>query len=380
MLNPLGRDREQHFSGAGEGPDTAAHAPVNFHAYAACTGGSFFRETARAIAARNPVLLLLKPSFRESERALTALKKAGLRVVVSLKETGLHQIADQLQDAVQLSRLLRIFEAADGYLAPTPEAADIMRTIRRDPNTVAFIPTPYPLPDPRWDFTRPVEHKHGIFVGTREFKILSRNHAAALFAAREISHTTGARVTVYNSERRKGERLLREIGFSPNRLRVLKEGVGYAEYLRVMAEHKLVFQMDTSFVPGQVAGDALLCRMPCVGGNGTIDRLAHPATCGAGRSGNELSEIAIRLLCDAEFYERHGRRITTPRRRAAVVRRRGRAARAVRWQPEELTSPHRAGFAAGSVEPAADFTIAISVALIAPVIATSMRKFAAVIG
>jgi hypothetical protein len=303
VLNPGGRDAEQHF-GDGAAADGAAHAPVNFHAYAACTGGSFFRDTDRAIEAGNPVLLLLKPRFREAERALAALKAAGLRVVVSLKETGLHQIADQFHDRLQLERLMRIFAAADGYLAPTAEAADILRTIRRQPQRVAFIPTPYPLLDSQWDFTRPAEHKHGIFVGTREFKILSRNHAAALFAAREISNTTGARVTVYNSERRKGERLLAEIGFSPNRLRVLKEGVSYPEYLRVMAEHKLVLQMDTSFVPGQVAGDALLCRMPCVGGNGTIDRIAHPATCGAGRSGAELIGMAIRLLCDAEFEAR----------------------------------------------------------------------------
>jgi hypothetical protein len=303
VLNPAGRDAEQHF-GDGAAADAAAHAPVNYHAYAACTGGSFFRDTERAIAAGHPVLLLLKPRFREAERALAALKAAGLRVVVTLKETGVHQIADQMQDQLQLQRLLRIFAAADGYLAPTPEAADVLRTIRRDPKTVAFIPTPYPLPDPRWDFTRPVEHKHGIFIGTREFKILSRNHAAALFLARAISHETGARVTVYNSERRKGERLLAEIGFSPNRLRVLKVGATYEQYLRVMAEHKLVLQMDTSFVPGQVAGDALLCRMPCVGGNGAIDRLAHPGTCGAGRSAAELTEIATRLLYDEEFEAR----------------------------------------------------------------------------
>ena len=40
------------------------------------------------------------------------------------------------------------------------------------------------------------------------------------------------------------------------------------------ARHKIVLQADKSAVPGQVAGDALLCRMPCVGGDGAIDRLA----------------------------------------------------------------------------------------------------------
>ena len=303
VLNPGGRDPEQHFH-AHAAAASAAHAPVNFHAYAACTGGSFFRDTEHAIAAAAPVLLLLKPGFRESERALLALKEAGLKVAVSLKETGLHQIADQMEDRMHLQRLLRIIAAADGYLAPTREAADLMRTVRREPATVAFIPTPYPLHDPQWDFAGPIEHRHGVFVGTREFKVPSRNHAAALFAARHISHTTGARVTVYNSERRKGERLLSEFEFTPNRLRVLKVGVDYAEYLRTMAEHKLVLQMDTSFVPGQVAGDALLCRLPCLGGHGAVDRLGHPATCGSGRSTAELLEMATQLLCDADFYAR----------------------------------------------------------------------------
>ena len=76
----------------------------------------------------------------------------------------------------------------------------------------------------------------------------------------------------------------------------------YASYLRVVAEHKLVLEMDTSFVPGQVAGDALLCRMPCVGGNGAIDRLGHSATCGVGRFGRELVQIATQLLVDADLY------------------------------------------------------------------------------
>jgi len=48
----------------------------------------------------------------------------------------------------------------------------------------------------------------------------------------------------------------------------------YAEYLRAMAACRVVYQLDESAVPGQVAGDALLCRMPCVGGNGAIDQIA----------------------------------------------------------------------------------------------------------
>ena len=96
VLNPGGRDPEQHFS-VGAGEIAQSHAPVNFHAYAACTRGSFHREMKSAIAEGTPVLLLLRGDFRASERALGALQNEERFVAVSLKETGLHQIAHQLR-------------------------------------------------------------------------------------------------------------------------------------------------------------------------------------------------------------------------------------------------------------------------------------------
>ncbi|HSH40313.1 MAG TPA: hypothetical protein VK993_16185, partial [Chthoniobacterales bacterium] len=272
------------------------------HAYAACMGGTFYRDVPQAASSGTPVLLLLRGDFRAAERALGALHKAHATVVVSLKETGLHQIAEQLADERRLKRFMEIVTAADACIAPTPEAADIYRDVRRGGDGVAFIPTPYPLHDPQWDFSRPDEDRAGIIVGTREWDVPSRNHAAALFAARQVSDLTGCGVTVYNLDGRKGERLLRQIGFAPDRLRIIPRGSGYSEYVRVVAEHKIVLEMDTSFVPGQVAGDALLCRIPCVGGNGAVDRLGHSSTCGAGRFGAELVQIATRLLTDHEFY------------------------------------------------------------------------------
>jgi hypothetical protein len=69
-----------------------------------------------------------------------------------------------------------------------------------------------------------------------------------------------------------------------------------------MARHRIVLQADKSAVPGQVAGDALLCRMPCVGGDGAIDCLAFPTICGHGRPLGELRELASRLLREPKFY------------------------------------------------------------------------------
>ena len=70
-----------------------------------------------------------------------------------------------------------------------------------------------------------------------------------------------------------------------------------------MARHKIVLQLDSSHVPGQVAGDALLCRIPCVGGDGAIERIAFSKTCGEGRTINEVASMALELLKNVELRE-----------------------------------------------------------------------------
>jgi hypothetical protein len=60
-------------------------------------------------------------------------------------------------------------------------------------------------------------------------------------------------------------------------------------------------QLDRSHVPGQVAGDALLCRIPCVGGDGAIERIAFPKTSGEGRNINEIGSMGLDLLKNADL-------------------------------------------------------------------------------
>lgn len=301
VLNPGGRDPEQHFT-SGVDPAEGEHPPINFHAYAACTGGAFHHDPRRAIAEETPVLLLLRGEFRASERALGELKKYGRMVVVSLKETGLHQIAQQLCDRAKLWRFINILAQADGCIATTPEAAEIYRRTRwkRDSATVAFIPTPYPIEDQQWNFSVPPEEQSGIFVGTREWDVPSRNHFAALLVARQLSQATGEPVTVVNLDGYKARRLLWELKFPEGKFCVIEDEKSYPDYLRMVARHKIVLQLDRSHVPGQVAGDALLARTVCVGGDGAIERIAFPKTCSEGRSFNEIASIALDLLKDAD--------------------------------------------------------------------------------
>ena len=300
VLNPRGRDPEQEFRDL-PAPGEGVHSPINFHAFAACTRGAFRHNTRRAIAEETPVLLLLRGDFSASERALADLKKHGRTVVVSLKETGLHQIAQQLSNRARLSRFMKIVAQADGCIATTPEAAEIYQSARWSLRRVVFIPTPYPVEDQRWNFCLPPDEQSGIFVGTREWDVPSRNHLAALLVARQLCDATDEPVTVLNLDGYKGRRLLAELKIPEKKLHIIEKWKSYPDYLRLVARHRIVLQLDRSHVPGQVAGDALLCRIPCVGGDGAIERIAFSKTSGEGRTITEIASMALDLLKNADL-------------------------------------------------------------------------------
>ncbi len=265
VLNPGGRDPEQRFPDGAGAPDARAHAPVNYHAYAACANGGFFRDAKMIPGEMRHVLLLLRKDLKASLNALNFLKAEGRTVAISWKESGLHQVAEQLNSATNLALFQEICAHAHGALSSTSELVNLYRGAGA--KVAEFIPTPYPLEDARWDFSQPLAERSGIFIGTREWDVPSRNHAAALLRATAF----GGPVTVFNLDGRAGRRKLEAIRGAD--FRVIESRLSYPEYLAEMARCRVVFQLDTSAVPGQVAGDALLCRMPCLGGNGAVDRV-----------------------------------------------------------------------------------------------------------
>ena len=316
VLNAGGRDPEQHFPGGAGNPEAPGvpHPPINYHAYAACTDGSFHTRLGTTLATGRPVLLLLRRDLGAAWSCLKRLKKAGRTVTVTVKEAGSIQVAARPSRAADLRRLAAILDLADGCVAPTPflmDFFDLARPPAADPALprrlpVADLPTPYPVDDPRWDFSVPPNRRRGIFVGTREFDTPSRQHLAAILAARRLHNLTNESVTVINPDGRHGARTLAALGFSADpdaRLRMLPGPLPYVDYLRAMARHRIVFQLDRSGVPGQVAGDALLCRLPCVGGDGAVEQIAFPDLAGHDKDPARLVEIAAAVLSDGVRYE-----------------------------------------------------------------------------
>ena len=75
VLNPGGNDKEQSFPDFAGAPDNRVHAPVNYHAYAACTQGTFSRDQKAIPQHATNVLMLLGNSMRPALRAIDALRQ-----------------------------------------------------------------------------------------------------------------------------------------------------------------------------------------------------------------------------------------------------------------------------------------------------------------
>lgn len=291
VLNPGGNDPEQPFPhGAGSPDDAGPHPPVNYHAYAACTGGTFYRDPAHIPSGESHVLLVLRRDLKHCLKALRQLKSENRRVAVSLKESGLHQVAQLLGEAENLALFREICAIADGCIASTPDLAGTYNSAGG--RNVRFIPTPYPVDSEKWNFALPLAERSGIFIGTREWDVPSRNHAAALLLAASL----GAPLTVVNEDGRAGRKRIEAAGLA--NAQIIEGRRPYADYLRLIARHRILLQLDRSAVPGQVAGDALLCGVPCVGGDGAIERIVFPDSCGFGRNPEEIHGIAARLVHD----------------------------------------------------------------------------------
>ncbi len=295
VLNPGGTDPQQFFPDFAGAPDAQAHPPGNYHGFAACTGGGFFRDPSRVPDDYEHVLVLVRRDVGAARQALIDLRRGRhKKVAIALKEAGSNQVAELLHSASRLKQFREICQRAHGAIATTPELLTLFRGAGC--RAVEFIPTPYPVVDPRWNFMQPPETRAGIFVGTRELGVASRNHLAALFALRMLAEPMQERVTVVNENGWRGRRILSALGWPEGLLHVVEGRRPYPEYLRMIAAHKIVFQCDASAVPGQVAGDALLCRVPCVGGDGTIERLVFPRLSGFGRTPEQLFDLAARLI------------------------------------------------------------------------------------
>lgn len=299
VLNPGGRDAPVDYRGGVTAPGAPGHPPVNYWAFAAATGGRFHREVKSVDGTADAVLVLIRQRVGVSLSAVRALKRAGRVVYVSWKETGAGQIEQQLRWFWRRGALRRLLAEADGAIAVTQYAAEHYHVMGC--GNVVFLPTPYPVDIATWNFGKPQAERRGIFIGTREFDIPARRHAQALSLAAECARAANVPVSVMNFDGPRARARIQALLAGVREVRILEQRLDYPAYLGELARHRLVLQLDASDVPGQVAGDALLCRSVNAGGNGAIQRVAWPEL--ALTDALALRPLVQRLLQDEAYYD-----------------------------------------------------------------------------
>ena len=302
VINPDGRDAPVDYRGGVTAPEVPGHPPINFWAFAAATGGRFHQSLDTVTEPCDAVMVLIRQRVNVSRNAVRALKRKGYRVLVSWKETGRFQIPEQTGWWFRRRQLRQLLAAADGALAATTAAQECYRAFGPPALPVHFLPTPYPVDVPAWDFSRPLPERRGIFIGTRQFDVPGRRHAEALVLANDVAQQTGARVTVCNFDGPRAGAQIRALLPAVRELQLVEQRMSYPDYLRLMASHRLVLQRDASGVPGQVAGDALLCRLVAVGGDGAVQQRVFAEFSEPACDEAALREACVRLLADEAAY------------------------------------------------------------------------------
>lgn len=314
VVNPWGRDLPVDWRSGLTPPGAPGHPPINYWAWAAASGGQFHQTPDTVPPEADAVVVLLRRRGLANLRAVRRLKARGFKVLVSWKESGQAQIAHQLRWPWRRWLHRQVLATCDGAWATTQPGIDHYHAYGLPRERVQFVATPYPFDEPGWDFALPAAARQGIVVGTRQFDVAARRHSEALQLAGRIARETGAALTVFNPAGPAGrDRVLAATGPVPA-LRWVEQRLPYPDFLRELARHRLVIQRDASWVPGQIAGDALLCGIVNLGGNGTVQRLAFAEHAEPEADEALLEAAAIRLLRDENAYRLEAERA---RQRAA---------------------------------------------------------------
>jgi hypothetical protein len=302
VLHPGSRWRSRSFSNGPGNPEEAVRPPEGILAYAACRNGSFHPSLGSLPETASDVLLVLdKKNLRQASSSLQFLRRRGVRVRVVCRESRAGDFAELLGDVTRCELFIEICRSSDGAIATTSESVSLFESIG-SPQT-QFIPHPCAVDFPSWDFSQPPEKRRGIFLGTNSFLAAESNHTVAILMADRLSRELECPLAVVNTEGRRGGMILKSLRKKNPLFFIVEAPIDYADLLRVMSLHRIVWQLDAGCGPGTIASAALLCRIPCVGGNGAIERIAFPGLCSPA-SREELLESARLLLTDDKAWKK----------------------------------------------------------------------------
>ena len=148
-----------------------------------------------------------------------------------------------------------------------------------------------------WNFSRPVTERRGVFIGTREFDVLPRNHLLALAAARTFS----VPITVINPDGKSGLRRLQALKFPEDQLTVMTP-LPYPKLLAIDGRPPTGVAIRPEFRSRSGGWRQSALPDPDRGRKRRNRTSRVPGTPRDGRTFDQLVELTRRLLNDELFY------------------------------------------------------------------------------
>ena len=274
VLNPGGRDPAQDFSSGAIAPNDREHAPVNFHGYAACTGGAFQRDVgardrAKATGAPAPARQISENAARPDE--LKRQRTNGRGCVEGNRSAPDRAATRGSRNARNVSA--RSSQAADGCLAATPEALAVLWADGE------FIPHALSGAAIRAGIFRDPLTNDAAFLSARGNGTCLRGIISPRLL---MARRSGRTVTVF---RRKSARAAARSGARsavPWRAPAASSDGCLIAIISRRWRGTRSFCKPTKRGPGTGGGRRAALPHALCGGDGAIDRLGFPQTCGLG--------------------------------------------------------------------------------------------------
>jgi hypothetical protein len=211
------------------------------------------------------VLILIKNHIDEIVPVVKKFKAMGKKVGIGFHENG-NYFSTLASNPNFLSQFKDLCELADFYWNLNMRHGDFFKSLLNIPVFNAFHAAPYEW---KHGFTVSFENRKDIMIMTRNIASVSlkRNTIYALGIANLVAEEKGCNVTYLteDSEELRAQRWVNSLGFE--RIKVIQGPLDYAEWLKLIARHKVGFHLDSSETLGQVVTDGAMVGVPVVCGD-----------------------------------------------------------------------------------------------------------------
>lgn len=261
---------------------------ISWHSLAAAHDSEFFvykKSGWEGCLKYDNVLVLVREHFDHVVPLIKKLKMMKKKVGIAYHENAF-QFANESQNLNHVLQFKSLCNEADYYWNINDSISEFLKSILNIPILTSVHAYPY-----EWasQFKSDQSSRDGIILGSRTLgQFLNRYTLYTIGIANKFckeNNTFATYVNCDNVENKFIQDFFDKAGF--DKINIIKGPLEYADWLRLISKHKVLFHSDNSETLGQPVADAISVDVPACGGNTTFERFYE--------SGTNLKNASVKL-------------------------------------------------------------------------------------